>query len=209
MNRIIIELDNAIAKVEITTENESNGFTTYVCDKKIEEIVTNFGRNIIDSFRILDIAGKENIIFEDTKNNSLTFIIKEKGEYGLDYINCLRDRYNEGKRSFYEEQKEAKNINIALSTTESYYEKVNDEITNYVLYVNNEEISIEDLDFARHVLEELVFSTQQSMTKKEIKNIFLIRTETHLITIPKILYLKINDIIKERRKLRKLAFKKE
>lgn len=210
MNRIIIELDKALAKVDFTEETENNTFTTYVSDNRIEEMVLNFGNNIINSFSVSNIEGKENIVFKDSKNNSLTFIIQDENqEYGLDYISYLIDRYNEGKRNFYEEQKETKNINIALSTTDSYYEKLNDSTTNYVLYVSNDEVSVADLDFARHILEELIFNTYQNMTKKEIKNIFLIRTETHLITIPKILYLKINDIIKERRKLRKLAFKKE
>lgn len=210
MNRIIIELDKALAKVDFTEETENNTFTTYVSDNRIEEMVLNFGNNIINSFSVSNIEGKENIVFKDSKNNSLTFIIQDENqEYGLDYISYLIDRYNEGKRNFYEEQKETKNINIALSTTDSYYEKLNDSTTNYVLYVSNDEVSVADLDFARHILEELIFNTYQNMTKKEIKNIFLIRTETHLITIPKILYLKINDIIKERKKLRKLAFKKE
>ena len=210
MNRIIIELDKALAKVDFTEETENNTFTTYVSDNRIEEMVLNFGNNIINSFSVSNIEGKENIVFKDSKNNSLTFIIQDENqEYGLDYISYLIDRYNEGKRNFYEEQKETKNINIALSTTDSYYEKLNDNTTNYVLYVSNDEVSVADLDFARHILEELIFNTYQNMTKKEIKNIILIGTETHLITIPKILYLKVYNIIKKRKELRKLAFKKE
>lgn len=209
MNSIIIELDRAVAKVDIVEEKESNIFLTYVSDKRIEEVVTNFGNNIITSYSIQDIDGKENIIFKDINNSSLTFVIQDENQdLGLNYISYLIDKYNERRKSFYEEEKEVRNINIALSTTSSYYEKINDEIINFVLHVSNDEVSVEDLDFARNVFEES-FSTSPNIVKREKENIIIILIEKHLITIPKILFLKIDNIIKKRRQLKKLAFKKE
>lgn len=209
MNSIIIELDRAVAKVDIVEEKESNTFLTYVSDKRIEEVVTNFGNNIITSYSVQDIDGKENIIFKDINNSSLTFVIQDENQdLGLNYISYLIDKYNERRKSFYEEEKEVRNINIALSTTSSYYEKINDEIINFVLHVSNDEVSVEDLDFARNVFEES-FSTSPNIVKREKENIIIILIEKHLITIPKILFLKIDNIIKKRRQLKKLAFKKE
>lgn len=210
MNSIIIELDNAVVKVYITKEEKKEGFITYVSDKRIEDLITNFGNNIITSYSVQNIDGKENIVFKESNNNSLTFVIQDENQdLGLDYINYLIDKYNEIRKNFYEREKEVRNINIALSTTSSYYEKIRAETVNYVLNVNNNQVSIEDLNFASFVLEELVFNTCQNVAIKEQECIILIGTDRQIITLPKILFLKLNSIIKKRRKLRKLAFGKK
>lgn len=222
MNNIIIKLNKAVAIIEVKIENttfipdvydkKTKKFITFSADKRIEDLVIYFATNtIIDSFSNEFIDGEENIVFKDTKNNhSLTFIIQDKNqEYGINYIGYLIAKYNEDKKRFYEKEKETRNINIALSTTGSYYEKVNDRTVNYVLYVSNDKVSSEDLDFIRCVLEELISNTHQSMTNREKENIILIQTEKNIITIPKILFLKVDNIIRNRRKLKNLAFKKE
>lgn len=224
MNSIIIKLNKAVATIEVIKEIESTTFIpnvydkkteefiTFSADKRIEDLVIYFAKNtIIDSFSNETIDGEENIVFKDTKNNhSITFIIQdEKQEYGLNYIGYLIAKYNEDKKRFYEKEKEVRNINIALSTSGSYYEKVNDETVNYVIYVSNDKVAAEELDFVRCVLEELISNTHQSMTSREKESIILIQTEKNIITIPKILFLKVNNIIRNRKKLKKLAFKKE
>lgn len=210
MNNIIIKLDRVVATISILKEKENTTYTTYVNDLKIGELVTYFAiNNILSSFSIDYNDGQNNITFKDSNNNSLTFVIQDENQkFGFKYINYLIDKYYEDRKIFYEKEKEVRNINIALSTTGSYYEKISDEIVNYVLHVNNDQVSIEDLNFARNAFEES-FSTRPKIVKREKENIIIILTEKHLITLPKILFLKISSIIKKRKKLKELAFRKE
>lgn len=211
MNNIIIKLDRVVATISILKEKENTTYTTYVNDLKIGELVTYFAiNNILSSFSIEYNDGQNNITFKDSNNNALTFVIQDENqEYGLNYINYLIDKYYEDRKIFYEKEKEVRIINIAVSTNGFYYEKLNDETVNYVLYVNNDDLTREDLDFVRQILEELIFDKHQNMVEKEKNSIVLFGTENQIITLPKILFLKVNNIIKKRKRLKKLAFKKE
>lgn len=217
--KVIIELEQEQAIIRIAKEKIGekedkkmeimlSTFYFPVLDERVFEIIEYFAANYsISYFGDTTIDDKQALEFRDiTTNNSLSFIIhQENQKLGLFYINFLTEKHNEERIKFYERTKKVMNINIALSTSSSYYEQPNDTTVNYVLYAKDNLIFEQDLDFANDVLKECIFRTFQNGIRMERENIFIIWTEEKIITIPKLLFFKIAGLVRPKR----LMVKKE